>query len=225
VSPHCSPLTSEDGTFGTVVKPVRTSSTTSRARGVAEWARERRRAAPPGRWRRRGKRGLCAPGASAKATPSRVRTLPGAAADAGRPSPLPPDEWWPAVTQHPAPPCESGWPSSEQGILSPCQITVKGAPAARPLLRNGRPLNSDLARQVLGTYRKDGAERGWRPRTALVHPPRGRALMTAPTVRTSEVPRTRFLRAVDSKREWGCGARPRWSRYAATSPLRAYATR
>jgi len=46
------------------------------------------------------------------------------------------------------------------GILSPGKITVKGAPAARRLLRNRRPLSSDLARQVLGTYRKDGAERG-----------------------------------------------------------------
>jgi len=32
--------------------------------------------------------------------------------------------------------------------------------APRRLLRNRRPLSSDLARQVLGTYRKDGAERG-----------------------------------------------------------------
>jgi len=46
------------------------------------------------------------------------------------------------------------------GILSPVKITVKGAPAARRLLRNRRPLSSDLPRQVLGTYRKDGAERG-----------------------------------------------------------------
>jgi hypothetical protein len=46
------------------------------------------------------------------------------------------------------------------GILSPGKTTVKGAPAARPLLRNGKPLSSDLARQVIGTYRKDGAERG-----------------------------------------------------------------
>jgi hypothetical protein len=46
------------------------------------------------------------------------------------------------------------------GIVSPCKITVKGAPAARRLLRNRRPLSSDLARQVLGTYRNDGAERG-----------------------------------------------------------------
>jgi hypothetical protein len=46
------------------------------------------------------------------------------------------------------------------GIVSPGKITVKGAPAARRLLRNRRPLSTDLARQVLGTYRKDGAERG-----------------------------------------------------------------
>jgi hypothetical protein len=42
------------------------------------------------------------------------------------------------------------------GIVSPGKITVKGAPAVRRLLRNRRPLSSDLARQVLGTYRKDG---------------------------------------------------------------------
>ena len=42
--------------------------------------------------------GLSAPGASAEAAPSRVRTLPGAAADAGRLSPLPAGRWWPAVT-------------------------------------------------------------------------------------------------------------------------------
>ena len=47
--------------------------------------------------------GLSAPEASAKAAPSRVRTLPGAAADAGPLSPLPPGRWWTAVTQHPAP--------------------------------------------------------------------------------------------------------------------------
>jgi hypothetical protein len=48
------------------------------------------------------RRGLSAPGASGKAAPSRVRTLPGAAADARQLSPLPPGQWWPAVTQHPA---------------------------------------------------------------------------------------------------------------------------
>jgi hypothetical protein len=53
-----------------------------------------------------------------------------------------------------------GGPSSVPGIVSPRKVTVKGTPAARPLLRNGRPLSSDLARQVLGTYRKDGAKRG-----------------------------------------------------------------
>jgi hypothetical protein len=46
------------------------------------------------------------------------------------------------------------------GIVSPRKITVKGAPTARRLLRNRRPLSSDLAAQVLGIYRKDGAERG-----------------------------------------------------------------
>jgi hypothetical protein len=45
------------------------------------------------------------------------------------------------------------------GILSPSKITVKGAPAARRLLHNRRPLSNDLARQVLGAYRKDGSER------------------------------------------------------------------
>jgi hypothetical protein len=43
-------------------------------------------------------------------------------------------------------------------MVSPGKITVKGAPAARPLLRNGRPLSTDLTRQVLGTYQKDGAD-------------------------------------------------------------------
>jgi len=51
-------------------------------------------------------------------------------------------------------------PSSVPGILSPDKVTVKGAPAARRLLRNRRPLSGDLARQALGTYRKDRAERG-----------------------------------------------------------------
>jgi hypothetical protein len=37
------------------------------------------------------------------------------------------------------------------GIVSPREITVNGAPAARRLLRNRKPLSSDLARQVLGT--------------------------------------------------------------------------
>jgi hypothetical protein len=46
------------------------------------------------------------------------------------------------------------------GIVSPGKITVKGAPAARRLLRNREPLSSDLARQVLGTYRKNGIKRG-----------------------------------------------------------------
>ena len=45
------------------------------------------------------------------------------------------------------------------GIVSPRKITVKGAPPARRLLRNRKPLSSDPARQVLGSYRKDGAER------------------------------------------------------------------
>jgi hypothetical protein len=48
------------------------------------------------------------------------------------------------------------------GIVLPGKVTVKGAPAARRLLRNRTPLSNDLARQVLGTYRKDGAERGVR---------------------------------------------------------------
>ena len=105
------------------------------------------------------RRGMSAPGASAKAAPSRVRTLPGAAADAGRTSPLPPGRWWPTVTQHLAPRYAQTrrGPSSVPGIVSPGKITVKGAPAARRLLRNRKPLSSDLARQVPGTYREDGA--------------------------------------------------------------------
>jgi hypothetical protein len=57
-------------------------------------------------------------------------------------------------------PCSKprGGPSSVPGIVSPGKITVKGAPAARRLLRNRRPLSTDHARQVLGTYRKDGAK-------------------------------------------------------------------
>ena len=50
-----------------------------------------------------------------------------------------------------------GGPSSVPGIVLPRKVTVKGAPAARRLLRNRRPSSSDLARQLLGTYRKDRA--------------------------------------------------------------------
>ena len=105
--------------------------------------------------------GLSAPGASAAAAPSRVRTLPGAAADARR---TPRYRQAGGARRHAAPgtaPCGKprGGPSSVPGIVSPGKITVKGAPAARRLLRNRRPLSSDLARQVLGTYRKDGAKR------------------------------------------------------------------
>lgn len=59
------------------------------------------------------------------------------------------------------------------GIVSPGTTTVKGAPAARRLLRNRRPLSSDRARQVLGTYRKDEAERGV-ARVSLSRPSRSR---------------------------------------------------
>jgi hypothetical protein len=63
------------------------------------------------------------------------------------------------------------------GIVSPGKITVKGAPAARRLLRNRRPLSSDLARQVLGTYRQDGAMRELRSwlRINLSSPPAQKA--------------------------------------------------
>src|SRR5215469_8396 len=44
-------------------------------------------------------RGRSLPRASAKTAPSRVGTLPGAAADAGRLPPLPAGRGWPAVTQ------------------------------------------------------------------------------------------------------------------------------
>ena len=102
-----------------------------------------------------------APGASAVARPlSR-----GGAAESAPPTPgsVPATGrlWRPAVT-HPSAPRHAkaaAGPSFVPGILSPRKITVKGAPAARRLLRNRRPLSSDLARQVLGTYRKDGAER------------------------------------------------------------------
>jgi|SRR6516164_6587216 len=102
-----------------------------------------------------------APGASAVARPlSR-----GGAAESAPPTPGGvPAAARPVVTRRYAAlgsaPCASGrGPSSVPGIVSPSKITVKGAPAARRLLRNRRPLSSDLARQVLGTYRKDGAER------------------------------------------------------------------
>jgi hypothetical protein len=52
-----------------------------------------------------------------------------------------------------------GGRSSVPGILSPRKITVEGAPAARRLLRNRRPLSSDLPRQVPWHLRKDRAER------------------------------------------------------------------
>jgi hypothetical protein len=121
----------------------------SRARVGREGKRELKRAPPPGRWRRGKAGGLSAPGASAEAAPSRVRTLPGAAADAARLSPLPPGRWLPAVTQHPASRYAkaAGGPSSVPGIVSPRKATVKGTPAARRLLRNRRPLSSGLARQ------------------------------------------------------------------------------
>jgi hypothetical protein len=41
-----------------------------------------------------------------------------------------------------------GGPSSVPGIVSPRTIAVKGAPAARRLLRSRKPLSSDRARQV-----------------------------------------------------------------------------
>ena len=89
-----------------------------------------------------------------------MRTLPGAA---GRRRAAVPATARPVVTRryaaHDTAPCEAaGGPSSVPGIVSPGKVTVKGAPAARRLLRNRRPLSSDLARQVLGTYRKDGTE-------------------------------------------------------------------
>jgi hypothetical protein len=48
------------------------------------------------------------------------------------------------------------------GLLSPFQITVKGAAAARRLLRNRRPLTVLLHGKTIGTYRLDGAVRARR---------------------------------------------------------------
>jgi len=74
--------------------PGLSPATAQRARAAGrEGKRNLRRAAPPGRWRRREGGELPAPGASAKAAPFSVRTLPGAAADARRPTPLPPGRW------------------------------------------------------------------------------------------------------------------------------------
>ena len=59
--------------------------------------------------------------------------------------------------------CKTGpGPSSVPGILSPRKITVKGAPSGRvaTAMAQAPPLSCDLPRQDLGTYRKDGAERG-----------------------------------------------------------------
>jgi hypothetical protein len=96
---------------------------------------------------------------------SRALSRANAAGRGGRRRAAGPATARPVVTRrHAAPgtaPCGKprGGPSSVPGIVSPSEITVKGAPAARRLLRNRRPLSSDLARQVLGTYRKDGADR------------------------------------------------------------------
>jgi hypothetical protein len=44
-----------------------------------------------------------------------------------------------------------------RGILSPCKITVKCAPCGRVLWMALRaPLDCDLPRQTIGTYRQDG---------------------------------------------------------------------
>jgi hypothetical protein len=53
-------------------------------------------------------------------------------------------------------------PSSVPGILSPCKITLKGAPCGRVARRwaQAPTLECDLARQDLGTYRKDEVYRG-----------------------------------------------------------------
>jgi hypothetical protein len=74
----------------------------ARARAGREGKRELRRGASPGR--RQGESGGLSARGRRLGAPSlargryRVR-----AADARRPSPLPPGRWWPAVTQHPAP--------------------------------------------------------------------------------------------------------------------------
>ena len=44
-------------------------------------------------------------------------------------------------------------------IVSPGKITVKGAPAARRLLRNRRPLSSDLVRKDPAPMPSDGMVR------------------------------------------------------------------
>ena len=44
-------------------------------------------------------------------------------------------------------------------ILSPFQITVKGAPAARRLLAQPQTLDCALPGKTIGTYRLDGAVR------------------------------------------------------------------
>ena len=133
---------------------------TTEARASRAGKRELRRAAPPGRWRRAGvRRGPSAPGASAEAAPSRVRTLPGAAADARRRPRYrqaggdPPSR----STRHRAMRKAAGWPVLRAGHRLAGQDHSQGRSLrSRRLLRNRRPLSSDLARQVLGTYRKDG---------------------------------------------------------------------
>jgi hypothetical protein len=158
-------------TFSTVSRArLRHATVRASARTGSSWARsdrermrEPRRGAPPGRWPQRGKGGGYCP------TPGRrqCRALSGGspdgrAADAGRLSPLPLGRWWArrnaALGTASA---ESGrGPSSVPGILSPRKITVKGAPSGRvaKAMAQAPPLSSDLPRQVLGTYRKDGAE-------------------------------------------------------------------
>ena len=132
-----------------------------RARAGREGERELRQAAPPGRWRRRRRGpvrsqgvGLARP-LSRGALPSPRRRRPAAVPATARPV---------VDRRYAAPgtaPCESrGWPVLRAGHRLAGKVTVKGAPAARRLLRNRRPLSSDLARQVIGTYRKDGAARG-----------------------------------------------------------------
>lgn len=106
-----------------------------RARAAPSGKRELWRAPPPGRRRRRTGGALSAPGASAKAAPSRVRTLPGAAADAGRAVPATARR---VVTRRhavpgTAPAVSRGWPVLRAGRRLAARDHSQGAalPAAR----------------------------------------------------------------------------------------------
>ena len=120
---------------------------------------------PPGPGPQRGMGGEVRARGVGKAAPSRVRTLPGAAADAGRLSPLPADRWLLAATRFPAP-CladRRGWPVQRcrrffrrESTPSRALPLVASATAHKPRRPRLRPPPAN----PLAPIRLDGAVRG-----------------------------------------------------------------